>query len=227
MTLPWWKKWLSYIYDQHIETITSDYNEQLHIFVAKGRYQLLTPNAIYSYADKYDNFSDTFAAMKLDWPERSPVLVLGLGLASIPYMLEKTFGKKYEYTCVEIDPAVVRLASKYVLPDLKSDMQIIQADAQAFVYMTSEQYDIICVDIFVDDKIPEAFTDPDFLNDLDEILSPGGVIIYNHLAMTKKDEAISRRYFEDVWLPHYNKGTALLIKGNRMMLNDSGFLMNK
>lgn len=227
MTIPWWKKWLSYFYDQHIESVSSDYNEQLHVCVVKGRYQLLTPNAIYSFADKYDNFTDTFAQMKLDWPDRSQVLVLGLGLASIPYMLEKTFSKKYEYTCVELDPAVIKLASKYVIADLKSDMQIVQADAQAFVYMTSETYDLICVDIFIDDKIPETFIDPDFLFDLDDIIAPGGAIIFNHLSMTKKDQAKSQKYFDEVWLPHYPEGTSILIKGNRMMINQSGFLSNK
>jgi spermidine synthase len=227
MTVPKWKIWLSYFFDQHLETLSSGYNESLRVCVSKGRLQLLTPNAIYSFADKYDNFTNTFAAMDLDWPDRSSVLVLGLGLASIPYMLEKTFNKHYEYTCVEIDPCVIKLASKYVLPDLKSDMQIIQADAQAFIYLTSETYDIICIDVFIDDKIPESFRDPDFLHDLDELLNPGGLIIFNHLAMSKKDVSLAQRYYDDIWMPHYPDGTSITIKGNRMMISQAKYITKK
>jgi spermidine synthase len=219
MKISFWRRLWSYVTDVHVETTSSKYNENLHVVISKGRYQLLTPNAIYSFADKYDNYRKTFDQIKLPDSEQTHVLVLGLGLASIPYMLEQTFGRHYEYTCVEIDEAVVYLASKYVLPDLKSDMQMIQADAFPFVHMTSEKYDIICVDIFIDDTIPSVFLDDDFLSILDEILTEDGIILFNHLSMTGKDKSKMEAYRDAVFIPHYPEGVALDIIGNTMMIN--------
>ncbi|MBL0101907.1 MAG: hypothetical protein IPP49_19210 [Saprospiraceae bacterium] len=54
------QKWLSYFTEIHIESVTSDYNEELEVLLNNGRYQLCTPNAVYSYADKYSNFGDSF-----------------------------------------------------------------------------------------------------------------------------------------------------------------------
>jgi spermidine synthase len=218
------KKWLSYIHDVHVETTSSSYNDYLHVLISKGRYQLCTPNAIYSYGDKYDNYRLSFEALDLERRVDQQVLVLGLGLGSIPYMLERVFNKRYDYTCVEIDPAVIALASKYVLDDLQSCMDIVQADAYIYVHSTSERYDIICVDLFIDDQIPEDFRDPSFLDALDEILAVDGVILFNHLSMTGRDQKLVSDYYREVFELHYPLGKALEVRGNRMLINDRRFL---
>ena len=81
--------------------------------------------------------------MNLDKYPIQNVLVLGLGLGSIPLMLEKNFGKKYNYTAVEIDESVIYLASKYALPKLESNIQIICADAFAYVRQTEQKLSLI------------------------------------------------------------------------------------
>ena len=171
------KKLLSYIVDIPIEQISSDYNEELSVLLVKGRYQLCTPNAIYSYADKYDNFKFSFDQLDLDTAEIENVLLLGFGLGSIPYMLEKMYCKNYSYTGVEIDDAIIYLASKYIMPELKSETELIQADAYSYILQNNIKYDLICIDIFVDDKIPQVFLDLDFLEDASENLSENGFIM--------------------------------------------------
>ena len=134
---------ISYITDVHIESVTSDYNETLEVLISHGRYQLCTPNAIYSYADKYDNYRESFNKMKLpDHPDTN-ILLLGFGMGSIPYMLEKVFLKKYVYTGVEIDPMIIYLASKYTLVDLHSEISIIEADAAYFIKQNQKITELI------------------------------------------------------------------------------------
>jgi len=108
MEIPKWKRWLSYLMEVHLESSSSEHNEELHVSLSKGRLQLSTANAIYSYADKYENFYKTFEQVELN-EKVDDVLILGFGLGSIPYMLESKFGKKYRYT------GVVRYL-KYFLP---------------------------------------------------------------------------------------------------------------
>ena len=207
-----------------METIHSDYNEVLHVFLKNGRYQLCTANAIYSYGDKYDNFRRSFTQMDLAKMDIDTVLLLGFGLGSIPYMLEKTFQKRYSYTGIEIDESIIYLASKYVLDELNSEIELIQADAYSYIYQTNMRYDLICIDIFVDDKIPEVFLDVDFLEAVTENLTELGVLMFNHLAYTKADKVAAEAYYNDIFKTVFPDGKCLDVKGNLMMVNRVGLV---
>jgi SAM-dependent methyltransferase len=163
-----WKKWLSYIAEIHIESASSEYNPHLYVSLRKGRYQLSTKGAVYSFADLYDNFLKAFQRIDLDRLPGNEVLVLGLGLGSIPYILEKTFQRKYYYTAVEIDETVADLANRYTLSNLKSSVEVIVADAYAYILQTGVQYDLICMDVFIDATVPSPFEEREFLQALQE-----------------------------------------------------------
>jgi len=218
MRPPFWKKWLSYLVDLHIEDAPSDYNPHLHLCLFKGRYQLCTENAIYSYGDLYDNFVGTFVQLDLKSRSIDKVLVLGFGLASIPIILEKT-GYQYQYTGVEIDEEVIYLASKYELPHLKSPVEVICADAASWVAMTEEQFDLIAVDVFLDDVIPDRFKQTTFLEQTKNLLTENGLLIYNCLASTEGDEANAKQFFQDRFLPVFPKGRALKVHENLMLIS--------
>lgn len=215
--IPFWKKLLSYFTEVTLEHTKSAYNQELIVSMIGGRLQLSTREAIYSYEDKYDNFFRTFTKIQL--PEKANVLLLGFGLGSIPYMLEKKFGKQYHYTAVEIDDVVIYLASKYVLPSLTSEIELIQADAQAFVAVDSAKYDLIAMDIFISEKIPVIFETSDFLQDLKDSLTPGGVMLFNRLSKTAIEQQQTENYFRDVFLPQFPSATYVEVKGNRVLVS--------
>lgn len=216
--IPVWKKWASYLTEIVLEHTSSDYNEVLTVSLVKGRLQLSTEEAIYSYADKYDNFRVTFEKIKL--PEKSHVLLLGFGLGSIPFMLEKIFGRTYSYTGVEIDETVIHLASKYVLWDLKSDIELHQADAVYFVAQDPNKYDLIAVDLFISEKIPEVFEEIDFLESVNENLTSNGVLLFNRLAKTEKELATTKRYYGEVFCKVFPSATFVEIQGNHVLVSD-------
>lgn len=218
MKIPSWKYYLSYFTELHVESAPSEYNPHLYVSLRKGRYQLSTANAIYSYADLYDNFKDAFCKIRLDELKIEKVLLLGFGLGSIPYILEKTFQKDYAYTAVEIDENVLYLASKYVLPELTSGITMIPADASVFVSYCQEKFDLICMDVFLDDVIPEGFETPVFLQQLKDLLNPGGIILFNKLALIQKDIE-SCESFLPTFLSTFPNGTHIEVTGNWIFLN--------
>lgn len=217
-------KILSYVTDIHLESLQSDQNEQLDVFLSQGRYQLCTKNAIYSYADKYDNFKECFDLIQPSKPAIKNVLILGFGLGSIPYMLEKKFHKVYAYTGVELDESVIYLASKYVLNELNSEIQMIHADAQIYVNQCFETFDMICIDIFIDDKIPEIFLKFDFLETVQSLLNPGGLLIFNHLSFFKSDKEKASTYYHDVFSKVFPNSYALQVSKNMMLINDISWI---
>ena len=96
--VPIWKRYLSYITEMHIESASSDINPHLYVSMQKGKLQLSTQNAIYSYGENYHNFAKTFAQLDLSSIQNGEVLILGFGLGSIPLILEKSYGLQAQYT---------------------------------------------------------------------------------------------------------------------------------
>jgi len=220
MFIPKWKKWLSYLTELPLETSSSEHNPYLEVTLKKGRVQLSTANAVYSFADLYDNFDSAFAKLKLDELNINRVLILGFGLGSIPIVLEKNHSQQYAYTAIEIDEEVLSLANKYALPHIQSPIEMICADAYAFVMQCEEQYDMITVDVFVDDKVPANFEGDAFLQKIQQLLTPSGVLLYNRLAFTQKDTKEAKAFYEKSFHPNFPKGTYIPVRGNWMLLND-------
>ena len=225
MQQPLWKRLASYIQPVHLETTESDYNDLLKVVLKKGRYQLLTANAIYSYGDLYDNFSKAFKRIDIAKRPIENVLIIGFGLGSIPYMLEKTFHRKYYYTAVEIDEEVLYLANKYVVPDLTSNLNFVVSDARSFVNICEDEFDLICMDAFHDDKVPEELEETGFLEDLKSLLTPNGILVFNKLAFHLPDKQEALRFFKNRFLTTFPNGVYIDVDGNYMLINDRKFLL--
>lgn len=219
MKIPLWKKYLSYLFEMHLESRTSEYNPELHVSLVDGRLQLYTERAIYSFADLYHNFRRAFEQISLEDHSIEKVLVLGLGLGSIPYMLEKTFKKKYHYTHIEIDEEVIDLANQYVLKYLDAPQQTICADAFAFALTCQEKFDLITVDLFLEDVIPAKFEDPTFIENLARLLNPSGVLLINRMADSSKNLEQNQQFLKRRFLKVFPNGGYLDMGKNWMLTN--------
>jgi hypothetical protein len=219
MQIPRWKKWLSYLFEFHVESAPSEINPHLYVSLKRGRYQLCAAHAVYSYGDLYNNYSRTFRKLPWEQLKIEKVLLLGLGLGSIPYMLEKVFDRDFQYTAVEVDDSVIYLAQKYVLDELKSPIETIQADAFAFVAQEQSKYDLIAMDIFLDDVVPDRFEQQEFLLNLRSLLAENGLLLYNRLASTMEDRKKSGAFYENEFLKAFPEGGVLDVGGNWMLHN--------
>ena len=225
MKIPFWKKWLSFLFDVHIETRSSEHNPVLQVDLVRGRLQLCSENAIYSFADLYGNFRQAFQQLEMKRLEGGRFLVLGFGLGSIPYMLEKKSDLRFHYTGVEIDEEVLSLANKYVLSELDSPMEMICADAHSFVELCEQQFDVIAVDLFNDDVIPAKFETKAFLQRTLELLNPDGLLLYNRMTLGPNDELNARRFFDNQFKTVFEDGIFLEVKTNWILLNNSNYLL--
>ncbi len=214
---------LSYISDQLIEESESPYNPVLQVCLKRGRYMLKTENAIYSYADLYDNFSQSFERIKIKTLPVKDVLILGIGLGSIPFMLENRFSRNYHYSVVEIDVEVMRLFKTYVLDELKSPFDIRLGDALYFDSYFNQKFDLICVDVFTDVIVPPDLETLDFLEALKERLNPNGIILFNKLAASLTDRTEARSFFKNYFLKIFPDATIIDTGTNYILLNEERF----
>jgi len=213
MNQPRWKKLLSYVYPFKIESTSSEFNEVLEVFLVKGRYQLCAERAIYSHQDLYKNFRHVFAGLPFDKLEGNKALVLGLGLGSVPEMLENMTSKQFEITAVEIDEEVVYLFHKYIQPSLKKPINIIVANATFFVASCSSKFDLIAIDVYDDVKIPEDFRTKTFIEKIERLLRPNGIAIYNEMVIEGEE------FYNSAWKAVFPDSTAIKVGQNNMLLN--------
>lgn len=215
-----WIKTASYFADIQLETVESVYSGPLEVICRKGRYALCTNNAVYSYDDLYVNFSDSFERLDLEAYGLQNVLVLGLGLGSIPWLLEKKFHKIYNYTFVEIDQKIVNLAEHYTLSDLTAPYTICCEDALTYIKDCEQTFDMIIVDLFIDNTVPSVFESIDFLQNLKRLLRPEGLLLYNRLTDTPELLEQTTQFYEEGFQPIFPKSVALELGTNKMLINN-------
>ncbi|TVR79843.1 MAG: methyltransferase domain-containing protein [Saprospirales bacterium] len=224
--VPFWKRALSYLTEVHIESNPSPLNPHLYVSMRKGRFQLCTHNAVYSYEDKYDNFRLAFDQINLTGIKNGSALILGFGLGSIPILLQKKGIQGLDIVGVDIDENVVELASRYALNKIHYPTEIICADAEIFVELCMNRFfDLIAIDIFVDDKIPDKFQSPGFLKKCHSLLSPDGILLFNALAATEEDKFSAEELYFEKFTKAFPKASLLDVNGNYIFLHDKRFIL--
>lgn len=223
--IPTYRFWFSYLWEQVLEVTASSHNAYLHVSLVHGRLQLVAEDAIYSFGDYYLNFRKVFEAFDFErLPDNARVLLLGLGLGSIPELLEDHLGLDYQYVAVEIDPVIIELAADYSLPFLLSPIEVHEADAYQFLQLDARKYDLICVDVFQDATVPEHLDSASFLELLRHSVEPGGAIIYNRLADSRTHRRMAQDYYDGPFRSAFPRATVFDSGGNLMLVNDRAFL---
>lgn len=226
--IPRWRFWLSYLWEQRLEECSSDHNDYLLVSLVEGRLQLTAKEAIYSFGDYYLNFRTAFERFRFSLlPEQSEVLVLGLGLGSIPELLRDRLAYDYRFVAVEIDPVIVDLAAAYSLPRMEADVEVVTADAYAFLQLDERRFHLICMDVFQDADVPAEMESENFLWLLRESLEDGGALIFNRLANTEEKRQESLAFYEQYFLKIFPQATFLDTAGNLMLINEKKFLLSE
>jgi spermidine synthase len=137
-------------------------------------------------------------------PDPDKVLIIGLGGGTLPSTLSRIFPKA-KIDTVEIDPAVVRVAQKYFHFRMTPTITVSEEDGRVFVKRAIQkgtQYDLVMLDAFDHDYIPEHLLTQEFLREVKKVMTPGGVLtantwsssrLYDHESATY--ESVFGRFF--------------------------------
>ena len=166
-----------------LQQFRSSGNDIIELYMRNGQFQLIFNNAIYSYGTAYKPFLVAFEQVPDQLLRAKSMLVLGSGLGSIPQIVhEKYRQKNIAFTIVDIDKIILDLCSQQLYHRNIHNCRFIREDAAVFIAADTAQYDMICVDIFLDLQVPVAFTQYTFLNALASRLSPSGILAFNYIA---------------------------------------------
>ncbi len=216
-TVSWWQRLMSHFVEIELEKRTSRHNKTLIVSLVQNRYQLSTAKSVYSFDDLYLNFRKAFREIRLP-AEGAEVLVLGAGLASVPLILEKSFERRYRYTLVELDELIIELASKYTLPRLDSPVQMVHADAEHYVKIARQRFDLVIVDLFVEDVVPTYFSSEAGCEAVRDLLGVRGLVLCNRLYATIKDKEQTECFYDSVFRMVYRDALRLDVGGNWILV---------
>ncbi len=155
--------------------------------------QLNSTTACYSYEDLYESFAIAFNKIDFKRQEIKKVLVLGGGFCSIPQLLLKR-NKNLQFDVVEIDKTIIDLAKKYVKPQILNACNLIESDAISFLEKKStNKYDLVCIDIFIDQTVPDSILTNYSLNLIKSKLNENGLAVMSLLenGFSDKDKFIN------------------------------------
>jgi spermidine synthase len=147
-------------------------------------------------------------------PEPHAILIIGLGGGTLPRTLEQLLPGA-DIDVVEIDPAVVGVAEQYFgfRPDER--IHLIVQDGRAYVRQSlrgPKRYDLIMLDAYEHQYIPEHMLTREFLTEVRSLLQPSGIVAANTFSSSKlyNNESVT---YASVYGQFYN-----LRSGNRVIL---------
>lgn len=109
------------------------------------------------------------------------VLSVGLGGGTMPTALHDYFSK-VDVTTVEIDPKMLEAAKDYMFFAEGPRNEVVIQDARFFIRKQGQkgaQYDVVMLDAFNGEYIPEHLTTQEFLQEVKKVLKPGGLLLSN------------------------------------------------
>jgi spermidine synthase len=156
-------------------------------------------------------------------PDAKSALVLGLGAGIVPMRLAS---QGIQVEVVEINPASWTAAAAFFHFE-PSRVRRHVADARSFVRGCRDRHDLVVIDLFQGDGVPDYLMTQEFFADIAACLRPGGIAVMNSFADLDRPQgfhhllATARAAFADVLLfraPAYEGFlNAFLVAGNQRL----------
>ena len=137
----------------------------------------------------------SFAGLLLN-PNPRRVLIAGLGGGSLPSALTTLFPEA-QIDVIEIDQAVVNVAKEFFDFEETYQVSVIVNDARVYVKraaLLDKKYDLVILDAFTGDYIPEHLLTLEFLQEVRSIMTPDGVLVANTFSTSRFYDHESETY---------------------------------
>ena len=197
------KKFFSFLVPINIYKQKSLISKSIEITWANGELVLDTENTNYSYGSlqrilRKGLFFISFEKIK----SMQEILILGVAGGSVIKTLRNEIGYNGKITGVEIDAEIIEIANKYFELNKTENLDIIIDNAAKFVHKTSKKYELIIIDIFQDNVMPEFLFEEKFIQSVTRILNKNGIILFNTMILNKENESRNLEFISKFKTPY-------------------------
>ncbi|MCL4391130.1 MAG: fused MFS/spermidine synthase [Candidatus Parvarchaeota archaeon] len=137
------------------------------------------------------SYWDYFTPLPLLY-QKSNILMIGLGGGTIVYQINRLYGKKVQMDVVEIDEKMIELAEDFIPEDIKK-VNLFLEDGIKFLNRNKKKYELVFLDAYDGDKIPDEFLDEKTVESINNALTEEGVLAINY-AMSFKAIVFLQNY---------------------------------
>lgn len=178
---------LTKLFPKTLEKINSPINGEISVVEQFGKRKIIVGGLTQSGPMAEEVWKEGIKEIKEQYLK---ILILGLGGGSLVKLINQYFPQA-KIIGVEIDPLMISLGRKYL--DLKKakNLEIIIDDASNFIRRkalliekTKERrslFDLIFVDLYLGNNVPENCQNKLFLQNLKKILRKNGMVVFNRL----------------------------------------------
>jgi len=159
------------------QKIRSKYSGILEINYINGQKVLDSKNTSYSYGNLQKVWDKILQKISLQGAER--ILILGMGGGSSIRLLREKYNYNKKIVAVELDPVIVEIAETEFGIHADKNLVIECMDAADYVLKKTRKFDLILIDLFIDDKVPGKFLSREFWKAVAGKTGPAGKIIFN------------------------------------------------
>jgi spermidine synthase len=138
----------------------------------QSRMQLRQPDALIL------EYTRTMMGFLMFEPAPRRIAMIGLGGGSIAKFCHRHLPDT-ALTVVEINPHVIALRERFQVPPDGPRFRVVQDDGAHFVATTHDRFDVLLIDAFDADGLPESLATRRFYDDCSDVLGPAGLLVAN------------------------------------------------
>jgi spermidine synthase len=189
------QKIFSYIIPITLYKKTSEINESLEITWNNGKLVLDSKNANLSYGNLQKVLR--FGLQKTGYQTIANfqnILVLGVAGASVIDTIVNEIKYKNKITGVEIDPEIIKIATDYFKLNTYKNLEIVIDDAQNYIAKTTQNFNLIIIDVFEDNLMPSFLFETTFIANYLSLLSKNGIVLFNTIVTNKNQLNLNNNF---------------------------------
>ena len=185
----WLIRGFSYIWPVTIKNYSSSHSGELYIRYFLGKKVLDSKHTNYSFGGLQKVLKRALELLPFNLDTKK-ILILGLGAGSVLETIRKQHSKTAHITGVEIDATILQIAHEEFGIAENPLTKLVQEDATVFIANNADTYDLIIIDLFIIDTIPEASLEATFLKQVVKAMEPGGCMVFNTIPETLSSETL-------------------------------------
>jgi spermidine synthase len=185
----WLIKGFSYIWPVTIKNYSSSHSGELYIRYFLGKKVLDSKHTNYSFGGLQKVLQRALELLPFNLDTKK-ILILGLGAGSVLETIRKQHSKTAHITGVEIDATILQIAYEEFGIAENPLTKLVQEDATVFMANNADTYNLIIIDLFIIDTIPQAALEATFLKQVVTAMEPGGCMVFNTIPETLSSETL-------------------------------------
>jgi spermidine synthase len=123
-------------------------------------------------------YTRTMMGLLMFEPQPARIAMIGLGGGSLAKFCHRHLPRT-DLTVIEINPHVIALRERFRVPPDGARFRVVLDDGAHFVASTHDHFDVLMVDAFDAERMPEALGTRRFYDDCADVLQPAGLLVVN------------------------------------------------